>query len=209
MLNKEKLKLISGTVLLAFSLCCIPAVAEETEDVAELKKQIEVLQKRVEELETEKEDEDSFYTPRSRFRRGFGFGWDPFDEMDRMQEQMNQMFQNSFSRGGSGKRGMFSSNMSFDYDFDLKETNDGYEIKFDMTGLDKEKIDIQINEHSITVKGEHSRQDAEESQNSFFSSQSFGSFMKTIPLPVDADTSKIKTEKEGDTLVIRLPKKES
>ena len=78
-----------------------------------------------------------------------------------------------------------------------------------MTGLDKEKIDIEINEHSITVQGEHSRQDTEESPNRYFSSQSFGSFMKTIPLPVDADTTEIKTEKEGDTLVVRLPKKKT
>jgi HSP20 family protein len=84
---------------------------------------------------------------------------------------------------------------------------DGYEIIFNMKGLDQEKVDIEINEHSITVKGEHSRQEKEEGQGTFYSSSSFGSFMKTIPLPVDADTSKVKTEKKGDSLVIRLPKK--
>lgn len=178
--------------------------AEETESVTELKKQIEVLQKRVDQLEAEKKD--SLNGPKRNFQRQFGSGWDPFEEINRMQENMDQMFQNSFGRSG-GKQGMFSSNMSFNSDFDLKETNNGYEIKLDMKGLDKDKLDVQINEHSITVKGEQSTQNKEESTNQYFSSQSFGSFMKTIPLPTDADTTKVKTEKEGDTLVIRLPKK--
>ena len=205
-----KKKFLSLFVLTVFLLTLAPAMtvfADKTEDVSELKKQIETLQKRVAELESSKKNKEESDDSLGIFNRRRNRTWDPFDEMDQMQEQMNQMFQNSFSRGGLGGRGMFSSNMSFDYDFDLKENKDGYEIRFDMKGLDEEKVDIEIDEHSITVKGEHSRQETEESENRYFSSESFGSFMKTIPLPIDADTSKVKTEKEGDTLVIRLPKK--
>jgi len=123
-----------------------------------------------------------------------------------MQQEMDGMFQDSFGRSGS-RRGMFSSDMSFDNDLNLKEVDDGYEIRFTMAGLDQEKIKIQINENSITVTGERSQQNTEEGPNSYFSSQSFGSFMKTIPLPVDADVAKMQTEKEGEVLIIRLPKK--
>ncbi|HLF18828.1 MAG TPA: Hsp20/alpha crystallin family protein [Candidatus Omnitrophota bacterium] len=35
----------------------------------------------------------------------------------------------------------------------------------------------------------------------------FGTFLKTIPLPVNADTEKVKTEQKGDELVITMPKK--
>ncbi len=187
-----------------FSSNNVSAIAKESKDVIELKKQIKALQKRVEELEADKGD--TIYRPKNTFRRRFGADWDTFEEMDLMQEEMNRIFKNYFGRSGID-RGAFSSNMSFNYDFDLKENKDGYEIRFDMAGLDKEKIDIEINEHSITVKGEHSKQDIEESSDRYFSSKSFRRFMKTIPLPMDADTTKIKTEKEGDTLVIRLPKK--
>ena len=197
--------IITTLMLMAF-LCSAPAFAEET--MEDLKRQVELLQKRVEELESSKEqkkEEDSsgFLNQRRNM------GWDPFSEMERMQEEMDRMFQHSFSRRGLGGTGMFSSNMSFDAELDLKETKEGYEIIFDMKGLDEEKIDIQINEHSITVKGEHNSQETEENPNQYFSSRSFGSFMKTIPLPVDADTSKVKTEKKGDKLVIKLPKKTS
>jgi HSP20 family protein len=124
-----------------------------------------------------------------------------------MQAEMNRMFQNSFHYRGTPGSGMFSNDMSFGYDFDIKETDEGYKIVFDMTGLDEQNVDIQVNEHSITVKGEHRREDAEEAGSSLFRSQSYGSFLKTIPVPADADTSKVMTEKEGDELVIKLPKK--
>ena len=182
------------------------AHAEEA-TVEGLKKQMEILQNRVEELESsqkkqETDEDDSWGV----FNRRRSKRWDPFEEMNRMQEEMDSMFQHSFGRSG-GTSGAFSNNMSFNYDFDVTETDKGYEIKFDMKGLDKEKLDIEINDHSITVKGEHSMQQTEEGQDRYFSSQSFGSFMKTIPLPLDADTTKVKTEKKGDTLIIKLPKK--
>lgn len=193
-------------LMLSMLFACrnIPAIAEDTQSVADLKKQVETLQKKVDELESEKKQ--SPIAVQDQFQGGIGFVGDPFEDINKMQEQMDRMFQNSFGRSGA-KQGIFSSNMSFDPDFDLKQTDKGYEIRFDMKGMDKNKIDIQINDHSITIKGEQSRKDKKESQNQYFSSESFGSFMKTIPLPADADTTKIKTEKEGDSIVIRLPKK--
>ena len=195
---------MTGLLAAIFILCGPPVFASAADDVAELKRQIDALQKRVDELEAERENRS--LRPGDRFHDRFGFGSDPFEEINRMREEMNQMLQDSF--GGSGPpQGIPGGSMGVSSDFNLKETGTGYEIKFDMTGLEKEKVDVEINEHSITIKGEHSRQDVEDGPNRHFSSQSFGSFMKTIPLPIDADTTKVKTEKEGDTLVIRLPKK--
>ena len=108
--KKFSLRLIGLTITTIFVLSSF-TVAEEAEDVMELKKQIEALQKRVEELEDEKQD--SPYRLRDRFHGRFGLGWDPLEEINRMQEEMDHMFQNSFGRL-KGKQGMFSSNMSFD-----------------------------------------------------------------------------------------------
>jgi len=102
---------------------------------------------------------------------------------------------------------MFKNNMFYDEDFDIQEMKDGYEIKFDMSGLDNDKVNIEINEHSVTISGERSSQAEESNQNGFYSSRSFGTFLKTVSLPVDADTQKMETKKEGDMLIIKMPKK--
>jgi HSP20 family protein len=187
-------------------LCDLPSYADE--DVDDLKKQIEALQKRVDELESSRDQKQGNNALGIFDQRGNG-PWDPFSEMDRIQEEMNRMFENSYNRRGNSGQGVFGDTMSFGHDVKVDDTGEGYEIKFDTAGLDKEKIDIEVNQHSITIKGEQSQQDTEESENRYFSSQSYGSFMKTIPLPVDADTDKMKTEKEGNILVIRIPKKTS
>ncbi len=192
-----------GLSVLVFVFCCnVPSFAEE--DTDSLKQQIEALQQRVEELEKEKQKagkDDDF------FSGSFQGAWDPLTEIQRMQEEMNRMFQSSFSQRGWANGGFFSNRLNFNKTYDFKENENGYEIIFDMAGFDKDKVDIQINEHSVMVKGEHSRQDEENGPNRYMGVQAYGSFMQTIPLPLDADTTKVKTEKVGDNLVIRLPKK--
>jgi len=204
MLAKKEINRVIVFMMFAFFLIVSASFAQDRDEVSELKEQIKALQERIERLEAEKKNFGNFQD--DYFRRGWGFDWDPFERMDRMQEHMSRMFQDSF-RGHGLEAGAFSSQLSFNDDFDLKEDKNGYEIRFDLAGLNNEKIDIEINEHSVTVKGEYSRQDTEESPDRYYSAKKFGSFMKTIPLPTDADTTKAKTQKNGDTLVITMPKK--
>lgn len=204
---KRRFYLLLFLAVLILAVIIPSRIFAETNDeptVEELKKQIELLQKRVNELEAAQSK------PQRATARpspdAYTQDWDPFEEINRMQEEMDVMFRGAFSRPES-QRGVFNNAMSFDYDMDMRETDEGYEVHFDMTDLDQEKVDVQINKNSITVKGEQSRQETQKGPDNFINSQSFGSFMKTIPLPVDADTTKAQTIKEGDNLVIKLPKK--
>jgi len=178
--------------------------AEDT--LESLRSEIETLKERIAELEAEKAarpavpDHDPFSGPP-------GGQWDPFDEILRMQEEMDRMFDSSFQRRGAAGAGMFNSNMSYDGEFNVEETDKGYVLKVDIAGLDKDKLDIQINKHSITITGQSSEQTAQEGPRGAFHRQSFGSFLKTIPLPLDADTDAAKIDKTGDLLTINIPKK--
>lgn len=134
--------------------------------------------------------------------------WDPFAEMERMREQMDQMFQGLFSRQNRpGGRGMFNTDLFYDPNFDMEEKDDAYVIRFDIAGTDKEKINIEISEYTLTISGERSVQTQERHPSGFSHSSSFGSFLRTIPLPEDADTAAVTTKMEKDTLIITLPKK--
>lgn len=189
------------TVFFVIQSSAITMAAEPT--IADLNQKIEALQKRVDELEAEKKN--AWNSPRARNFQGAS-NWDPFEQINQIQQEMDQMFQDSFGQPGA-RQGMFSGTMDFSEGFDIKETQGGYEYTFDMTGLDKDKVDIQINEHSITLKGEQSRQDDVTGPGRQLSTRSFGNFVKTIPVPDDADVSGVKTEKVKDSLIIRIPKK--
>jgi S1-C subfamily serine protease/HSP20 family molecular chaperone IbpA len=134
--------------------------------------------------------------------------WDALAEMDQFRKEMDQMFQDFFGgRKGQTRGGMFNTDIFYDSSFDLEETDKGYEIKLDISGLDKEKIDVEISEYSITVSGQSSGAIENRHPQGYYKSQRFHSFLRTIPLPADADPEGVTTEMKEDTLVISLPKK--
>lgn len=201
---KNKLLLLSVVTVGMFIFSNIPAFSEE--NVAELKKQIEALKKRIEELESTR-TQPMVGISRNSYNPANNVTIDPFADMERIQAEMDRLFEKFFSFPNQPGQGMLTSTMSFDTNLDLKETEEGYVMTFNMAGLDKDKVDVQINEHSITVKGEQTLQNQQQNPNGYFQSQSYGSFMKTVPLPEDADVTKLKTEKTDDKLVITMPKK--
>lgn len=202
-----KVKLFSAFTAFIFLMsfvCVSPALAKDT-STAELKKQIEALQKRVEELESEKKQTNTgnaVMPPQRRER-----GWNSFDEIYRMQEEMNQLFQHSLKTRGNLNNGLFSNNMSYDDNFEIKDQKDKYVLEIDMKGMNEDKTNIEITERYITVRGEQSTEKKQEDNGSYISSKSFSSFMRTIPLPADADTSNVKSDKKGDKLIITFGKK--
>jgi len=134
--------------------------------------------------------------------------WDPLSEFSRMRRQVDQMMQNMFEKHDwhSGM-GSFGSNLFYDKSFDTEETDNEYIIKLNVADLDKNKIKIEVSGSSITVTGERSEKTEKIGQDSMFKSSSFGSFTRVMPIPGDVDAHLIKTEIDGDTLVIVLPKK--
>lgn len=89
----------------------------------------------------------------------------------------------------------------------IEETQDGYLIKLNIAGFDKDKIAFNINDHSITISGEYKADEKHQEKNGAFESYNYGKFLNTIPLPKDADVSKMKKEQKGDQLEIYFPKK--
>lgn len=133
--------------------------------------------------------------------------WDPLLEMERIREEMDEMFRDAFGRQSPQKGfGMFNTDISYDTDFKLEETPDGYAIKLDISGLDKDQIDVEINEHTITISGEGSGTQEEYGPQSSYKARSVHSFLRTIPLPEDANSKTMTTDKQGDTLIIQMKK---
>lgn len=193
-------------MFLIFTGTAAPETSRAGDTLESLRSEIETLKQRIAELEAEKAARPAV-PGRDPFLSPPGGQWDPFDEILRMQEEMDRMFDNSFQRRGAAGAGMFNSNMSYDGEFNVEETDKGYVLKVDIAGLDKEKLDIQINKHSITITGQSSEQAAQEGPRGTFHRQSFGSFLKTIPLPLDADTDAARIDKTDDLLTINIPKK--
>jgi len=178
-----------------------PLSAVAQEDVGELKQKITELEARIQQLEQgQPQTEDPFFNDDI-------LGNDPFLDMRRMRERMENMFRNFHTRYPQIQQPSAGSGFGMANEFSLQESDQGYEIRLDLSGLDQDKVDVEIKKNSITVTGQYSAQEKQQDPNRYFESHTVGSFLKTIPLPIDADTSKVETQQKGDILVINIAKK--
>lgn len=177
-----------------------PALAQD--NVQELKQQLAQLKAKVAALEARQK------TPDIPARYSGAAGWDPLEEMTRMHNAMEEMFDASFSQGFSPPQGMFSNQLFFD-NSQLKEVDGGYLITVNIAGFDQNKLEINVNDHAVSISGEYKNTAAQHGKNAAFESHSYGRFLNTIPLPPDADVTKMKTDKKDDRLEIFLPRKET
>lgn len=194
--------LLTWTVLFGLAL---PTPAFAQDNVKELKEQLEALRKRIDELEASQADRQVPDFGMDAF--GDAMMPDMFAEIQQMQERMNRLFERSMGSQGLPDIGFFTSDLLYDEGYDLKETKDGYQIKFDISGLDQNGINIQVKDQSVTLSGVSRGETEQHDGTTYMKARSYGSFMKTVALPEDADTSGIETRKENGTLIINIPKK--
>ncbi|MFI5322354.1 MAG: Hsp20/alpha crystallin family protein [Thermodesulfobacteriota bacterium] len=91
---------------------------------------------------------------------------------------------------------------------DVYEKENGYVLKAELPGVNKEDIKLDITNKTLTLKGEKKFEEKNEKENYVRIERSYGSFTRTFALPDKVETENIKaTYKEG-VLEITLPKKE-
>lgn len=133
--------------------------------------------------------------------------WDPFAEMEEIRGLMNRMFRDSFSRG-IADRGLTAGVGAYDPDVDLQDTGKEYVFRFDLPGLDKDKISVSVQSGQLTVSGERRTEKEEDAgEDGYYRMErSFGSFARSFPLPADADTERMTAQTKDGVLTVRVPK---
>jgi HSP20 family protein len=91
---------------------------------------------------------------------------------------------------------------------DVFETENELLIKADLPGMEMKDIDIQIENGTLSMRGE--RKYANESKDGGFHrvERGYGNFARYFSLPDTVDTEKVKADYKNGVLTIVLPKKE-
>ncbi len=134
--------------------------------------------------------------------------WDPFDEMEHLQKEIDRMFRDSFGRGlhALGKD-YFGNMISFDPRVDLQETDTEYIIKMDIPGMSKDSIHVEVKDGVLIVSGKRENEWRQEKKGRFYRRErSFGSFSRAISLPQDAQADKVTATYKNGVLTVRIAK---
>lgn len=89
---------------------------------------------------------------------------------------------------------------------EITEDKEHYTAKFEMPGIPKDQIKIELNDNVLTVSGERKEEKREDSKKRHYSEFSYGSFYRSFSLPTPVNPEKVSASYDGGVLTINLTK---
>lgn len=137
-----------------------------------------------------------------------------WEEMDRMNQKLNQMFRSSFTRNpiqvGRSSTSQGYSARSIASSVDISETADLIVVSCDVPGIDKQDLTIDIHNNVLMIKGERKNEvnSLEESEHYqyHYQERSFGGFERSFVLPAEVDTASAVADHKNGVLTVRMKK---
>jgi HSP20 family protein len=107
-------------------------------------------------------------------------------------------------------RPTFATTINFQPSCDVNETKDHYLVSFDMPGVKKEDIKIEVQGNQLVISGERQREVNEENgEATLHHERMYGRFERTFTLPATIAADKIEAHYENGVLNVALPKAET
>lgn len=134
------------------------------------------------------------------------FWADPFGELERLQEEMNKLFDFSLSRVfGRGRRALGGS---WSPAVDIYDSKDAILVKAEIPGMKKEDIDVSIQADTLIIKGEKKHEEEKKDKNFICNERYYGAFYRAIPLGTEVNVEKVSAKYKDGVLELTIPKKE-
>ena len=125
---------------------------------------------------------------------------DPFTDL---RNTMDRLFDEGFSRPW---RFMASENYEASMPIEVSETDNELVVKASLPGVKPEEVDITVQNDVLTIKAEH-KETSEDNKREFYRREiRYGSFARTLSLPMKVDADQAEASYENGVLQLRLPK---
>lgn len=130
-------------------------------------------------------------------------------EMRAMQRRIDRMFEQHFSHGfGAPLPHIEEEFFLYDFEIDLRETDELFIVSCDIPGLDKSQIKVSLQGNVLTIEGERSQESKYQDQDNAWISRErqFGSFSRSLALPAPVEAKSVKAEYKNGVLRISVKK---
>ena len=129
--------------------------------------------------------------------------WRPFRELSTLRREMEDLWE-SFP----GAREFLPMKGEWLPAVDISETEDSLIVKAEVPGMEPKDIEISLSGDMLIIKGEKKQKSEEKKENFHRIETRYGSFSRTVRIPVSVDSEKIEASYDNGVLKITLPKKE-
>ena len=121
-----------------------------------------------------------------------------------MRDAMDRLFEDSVVRSS----GLFPSLRAEQPAVDMYQTDTDVVVKASLPGMKSEDVDISVTGDVITLKGEHKEEHETSEENYFRKEMRYGSFTRSLPIPVPVNVDKAEAEFQDGVLTVKMPKTE-
>ena len=125
---------------------------------------------------------------------------DPFTSW---REEMNDLLARIWN-GPEERIGFFATRPALD----VAETENAFEVRLDIPGMDANDFDIQVQGNVITLSGKREEKKEEKEKTYHRIERRSGSFSRTVTLPCDVNEDEVAAEYTNGVLTVTLPKTE-
>ena len=129
--------------------------------------------------------------------------WEPSREVESLQRQMNQLFDNLMTAENGS-----SSGTAFMPAAEMHETPDAVYLRLEAPGMEAKDIDVQVTAQAVAITGERKSESKTEEKGLTRSEFRYGRFQRVIPLPTRIQNDKVEAEYKNGVLNLTLLKAE-
>ena len=138
----------------------------------------------------------------ARFQRPDLWNWSAFDQLTNIRDEINRLFESPHENGNSDAFNTWAPAL------DVYEDHDNLLVRAELPGMKKENIDISLHDNVITVSGERKNEKKYEGSKTSREERFFGRFTRSIALPKQVDSDRVKATYTDGVLTVTLPKAE-
>ncbi|MBU6402100.1 MAG: Hsp20/alpha crystallin family protein [Verrucomicrobia bacterium] len=130
--------------------------------------------------------------------------WPPFERLSTLQDEINRLFESplaGLSRGSRFLTGWVPA-------LDVLEDKDNLIVRAELPGMQKEQIEIALQDGTLSVSGERKLEAKQEATETYRSERFYGRFHRAVSLPKPVQADKVKASYKDGILTVTLPKTE-
>lgn len=130
--------------------------------------------------------------------------WEPMG-VTSLRQAMDRLFEDSFVQSS----GLFPGLRAEGPAVDMYQTEKEVVVKASLPGMKAEDVDISVTGDMLTLKGEHREEQEVNEENYFRKEMRYGSFVRSLEIPVPVKVDKADAVFEDGVLTLTLPKTEA
>ncbi len=132
--------------------------------------------------------------------------WNPYHELEEMNDRLNRAFGRPVVRAETGKEMLTAPDWT--PTVDIIENPEEYILKVEIPEVKKDDVKVSVDNGILRIQGERNQEKEEKGKKFHRVERLYGSFLRTFTMPENVEEGNVRAEFKDGVLNVRLMKSE-